>query len=162
MHQEFAQLPDYDAETNQYNTLNRHYTPMGRWMSPDPGGVNVVKLDDPQTWNMYAYVRNNPTTLTDPTGLTDSVLQTLAICQASSNPNCSVTEPNQIANFESWKSLDSAQKGVLQDGFTTWNSMSATAQANFAAITHALETVTLGNGATALSEIQPGSRKDER
>ena len=34
MHQEFAKLPDYDAETNQYNTLNRHYTPMGRWMSP--------------------------------------------------------------------------------------------------------------------------------
>ena len=71
MHQTFAKLPDYDAETNQYNTLNRHYTPSGRWMSPDPGGLKVVKLDDPQTWNMYAYVRNNPTTLTDPTGLFD-------------------------------------------------------------------------------------------
>jgi rare lipoprotein A (peptidoglycan hydrolase) len=42
---------------------------MGHWMSPDPGGVNVVHADDPQTWNMYAYVRNNPTTETDPTGL---------------------------------------------------------------------------------------------
>ena len=71
MHQTFAKLPDYDAETDQYNTLNRHYTPSGRWMSPDPGGVRVVHLDDPQTWNMYAYVRNNPTTLTDPTGLFD-------------------------------------------------------------------------------------------
>jgi RHS repeat-associated protein len=70
MHQTFAQLPDYDAETDQYNTLARHYSPRGRWMSPDPGGVNVVKLDDPQTWNMYAYVRNNPTTFFDPTGLT--------------------------------------------------------------------------------------------
>ena len=65
----FAQLPDYDPETNQYNTANRHYTPMGRWMSPDPGGFKVVSLSDPQTWNMYAYVRNNPTALTDPTGL---------------------------------------------------------------------------------------------
>jgi RHS repeat-associated protein len=69
MHQEFAQLPDYDPETDQYNTLARHYSPSGRWLSPDPGGVKVVHLDDPQTWNMYAYVRNNPTTLTDPTGL---------------------------------------------------------------------------------------------
>jgi RHS repeat-associated protein len=71
MHQTFAQLPDYDNDSNSdlYNTLNRHYTPMGRWLSPDPGGVKVVKLDDPQTWNMYAYVRNNPTTLTDPSGL---------------------------------------------------------------------------------------------
>ncbi len=69
MHQEFAQLPDYDPETDQYNTANRHYSPMGRWVSPDPGGVKVVKPDDPQTWNLYAYVRNNPTVLTDPTGL---------------------------------------------------------------------------------------------
>jgi len=66
MHQTFAQLPDYDAETDQYNTLNRHYTPMGRWMSPDPAGGH---LEDPQTLNKYAYARNNPTTFTDPTGL---------------------------------------------------------------------------------------------
>ena len=53
-----------------YPTLNRKYNSThGRWLSPDPGGLKVVRLDDPQTWNMYAYVRNNPTTLTDPTGL---------------------------------------------------------------------------------------------
>jgi len=39
---------------------------MGRFMSPDPlGGL----LADPQTLNKYAYVRNNPTTLIDPTGM---------------------------------------------------------------------------------------------
>ena len=32
-HQEFAQLPDYDPEIDQYNTLNRHYSPSGRWMA---------------------------------------------------------------------------------------------------------------------------------
>jgi RHS repeat-associated protein len=68
MHQTFASLPDYDAETDQYNTANRHYSPMGRWMSPDPGNAGADP-GDPQTWNMYAYVRNNPTTFTDPTGL---------------------------------------------------------------------------------------------
>jgi RHS repeat-associated protein len=80
MHQTFAQLPDYDAETDQYNTLARHYTPMGRWMSPDPGGLKVVRLDDPQTWNMYAYVRNNPTTLTDPSGLVVAPFNPVAQC----------------------------------------------------------------------------------
>jgi RHS repeat-associated protein len=39
---------------------------MGRFMTPDPLGGH---LEDPQTLNKYAYVRNNPTTLTDPTGL---------------------------------------------------------------------------------------------
>jgi RHS repeat-associated protein len=48
---------------------HRFYTPsLGRWHSPDPIGRAAAKLDDPQTWNMYAYVRNNPTTLTDPYG----------------------------------------------------------------------------------------------
>ena len=49
---------------------NREYNSnWGRWLTPDPGGKNVVHLDDPQTWNMYAYTRNNFTTLTDPSGL---------------------------------------------------------------------------------------------
>ena len=68
VHQTFAKLPDYDPETDQYNTLNRHYSPSGRWLSPDPGGLKAVHTDDPQTWNMYAYVRNDPTTNTDPSG----------------------------------------------------------------------------------------------
>jgi RHS repeat-associated protein len=66
MHQEFAQLPDYDPETDQYNTANRHYTPMGRWLSPDPLGGDIT---NPQSLNRYAYVLNNPTTLVDPLGL---------------------------------------------------------------------------------------------
>ena len=45
MHQTFGKLPDYDAETDQYNTLNRHYSPSGRWLSPDPGGVNTYSWD---------------------------------------------------------------------------------------------------------------------
>jgi RHS repeat-associated protein len=44
---------------------------MGRFMSPDPLGGHLV---NPQSLNKYAYVLNNPLTLTDPTGL-DSYLQ---------------------------------------------------------------------------------------
>jgi uncharacterized protein RhaS with RHS repeats len=38
----------------------------GRWLSPDPVGGDPT---NPQTLNRYAYVLNNPTTLTDPSGL---------------------------------------------------------------------------------------------
>ena len=56
--------------TSEWQTDTRRYTPgLGRWYTPDPAGKGAVHLDDPQTWNMYAYVRNNPTTLTDPSGL---------------------------------------------------------------------------------------------
>jgi hypothetical protein len=42
---------------------------MGRFMSPDPIHIMKQKLVDPQQWNLYSYVRNNPLNLTDPTGL---------------------------------------------------------------------------------------------
>jgi RHS repeat-associated protein len=97
MHQTFAQLPDYDGETDQYNTLNRHYSPSGRWLSPDPGGLKVVHLDDPQTWNMYAYVRNNPTTLADPSGLTDDPPAPKGVAAAHSSNGCDEHDPTTCA-----------------------------------------------------------------
>jgi uncharacterized protein RhaS with RHS repeats len=45
----------------------RYYgSALGRFTSPDPLGGSLV---DPQTLNRYAYVRNSPLTLTDPTGM---------------------------------------------------------------------------------------------
>jgi len=65
----FAKLPYRDVTTNTDITLARFSSPnFGRWFSPDPIGKAAVQLADPQTWNMYAYVRNNPATLTDPSG----------------------------------------------------------------------------------------------
>ena len=42
---------------------------LGRWLTPDPAGEMAANLANPQTWNMYAYVGDNPTTLNDPSGL---------------------------------------------------------------------------------------------
>ncbi len=41
----------------------------GRFMSPDPMFMNDHHLFDPQELNLYSYARNNPLSLTDPTGL---------------------------------------------------------------------------------------------
>jgi RHS repeat-associated protein len=62
----FAGFDQIDGAT--YHTLSRWYPPtQGRWLSPDPDNAGADP-SDPQTWNAYAYVRNNPTTLTDPEG----------------------------------------------------------------------------------------------
>src|SRR6266568_1364805 len=56
-----------DAESGLDNFGARYdSSSMGRFMSPDPMGGHP---QDPQTLNRYAYVRNNPVSLTDPTGL---------------------------------------------------------------------------------------------
>jgi len=48
----------------------RRYSPVqGRWISPDPAGLGAVDPSNPQTWNRYAYVLNNPAVLIDPLGL---------------------------------------------------------------------------------------------
>jgi RHS repeat-associated protein len=57
----------FDPESGDYYTLNRSYPPnLGRWMSPDPLGGDIT---NPQSLNRYAYVLNNPATLTDPSGM---------------------------------------------------------------------------------------------
>jgi RHS repeat-associated protein len=55
-----------DSETSMDYSLYRMYNPAwGRWLEADP--VHG-KPNDPQTQNLYAYVRDNPSNLTDPLG----------------------------------------------------------------------------------------------
>jgi len=58
-----------DAETANDFFNARYYTaPLMRFLSPDPGNMGADPTD-PQTWNAYAYVRNNPLALVDPSGM---------------------------------------------------------------------------------------------
>jgi RHS repeat-associated protein len=55
---------------NLYDFMFREYrTAHGRWTSPDPAGLAAVDPNNPQSWNRYAYVNNNPLGLVDPVGL---------------------------------------------------------------------------------------------
>jgi RHS repeat-associated protein len=63
---------EYDYGSNLNHTLARQHSPtQGRWMTPDPAGLAAVDPTNPQTWNRYAYVRNNPVSRIDPTGTVD-------------------------------------------------------------------------------------------
>jgi RHS repeat-associated protein len=58
--------------TGIYDFLFReHSSGMGRWLTPDPAGLAAVDITNPQTWNRYAYVANNPLSKVDPLGLDD-------------------------------------------------------------------------------------------
>ena len=50
-------------------TFRRYSTTQGRWISPDPAGLAAVDPTNPQSWNRYAYVMNQPLRSTDPLGL---------------------------------------------------------------------------------------------
>jgi RHS repeat-associated protein len=54
---------------NEYDFPAREYGIQGRWPSPDPAGLAAVDPSNPQSWDRYAYVLNDPLTLVDPTGL---------------------------------------------------------------------------------------------
>lgn len=57
-----------DPETGlDYLGARYHASQTGRFTTVDPGHVNG-NIFDPQSWNAYAYARNNPLKYTDPTG----------------------------------------------------------------------------------------------
>jgi RHS repeat-associated protein len=102
--QEFAGLDIADPSTDFYTSLSRIYNPTpGRWLSPDPAGLKAVDRADPQTWNMYAYVRDNPTTLTDPTGMI------IDSSECDADKQCAKWKANYLKHKEAqkqWKALD--------------------------------------------------------
>lgn len=59
-----------DTESgNDYFGARYYASTMGRFLSPDPFTVTPARVMDPQQLNLYAYVRNNPLKLVDPTGM---------------------------------------------------------------------------------------------
>ena len=66
----------------------------GRFMSPDPGNAGADPYN-PQSWNGYSYVQNNPLNLIDPTGLCISVLDDTPedLCMDSNNSDVARAYP---------------------------------------------------------------------
>jgi RHS repeat-associated protein len=59
-------------DSHEYDSATRELHPVqGRWIQPDFAGLSAVDPSNPQSWNRYAYVMNNPLSNVDPTGLLD-------------------------------------------------------------------------------------------
>jgi RHS repeat-associated protein len=62
-----------DAATGLDYADQRYYASnWGRFMRPDPSGRSLV-MTNPESWNRYAYVNDDPINSNDPTGLCDAV-----------------------------------------------------------------------------------------
>ena len=62
-------LTERDDSTGLNHTWYRkNENQAGRWTSPDPDNESA-SIEDPQSWNRYSYVENEPTNFVDPSGL---------------------------------------------------------------------------------------------
>jgi len=80
----------FEATIGLYDYRARWYDPgLGRFVSPDP---LVPRPDDPQSFNRYSYVDNDPVSRSDPTGLTS--------CEFTCGADASIVlESNEDAGF---------------------------------------------------------------
>jgi RHS repeat-associated protein len=68
--EQFFTGQERDQESGNDYFQARHYSnSMGSFLSPDPSGLYYADSANPQSFNLYSYVRNNPLINVDPTGL---------------------------------------------------------------------------------------------
>ena len=106
-----------DAESgNDYFGARYYASSMGRWMSPDWSAkedpVPYAQLDDPQSLNLYQYVRNNPLKNRDADGH-----ECPPDCASGENPFSGPPAPGGSANPENSQFLQMVQQegnGLVQ------------------------------------------------
>ena len=59
-----------DSVSQDYADQRYYAVGIGRFGSPDPGGIGTARLSNPTSWNRYLYVGGDPINRTDPSGTT--------------------------------------------------------------------------------------------
>lgn len=93
----------------------RFYSPMtGRFLSVDPG--KDWDMHQPQSWNLYSYVRNNPVNATDPTGRCMSLGAMIKCAQVAHHAIMAVAKGlhDHAANNGLGKMIYDAERGDMQ------------------------------------------------
>ena len=113
--------------------------PLGRFMSPDPSMLSTVKAN-PQTWNRYTYVLNNPLKLVDPNGelwvASGNANDPYSwVDECEENQTCHETIAARIGNslrvYGSLNARDTADYGVNEHGLINVDELAGHANANF-------------------------------
>src|SRR5712692_8554739 len=80
---------------------------LGLWLTPDPVVITPERFYDPQQLNAYAYVRNSPTRLVDPTGAIlhfsgDIAADKEELCKIAGDNLCSriSVDKNGVVSFD--------------------------------------------------------------
>jgi RHS repeat-associated protein len=161
------------ASAGLYDFPAREYSAQGRWPSPDPAGISAVSLSNPQTWNRYAYVGNNPLSRTDPLGeffvdcswdycgggpwggggsvYVDGVLQTV---MTGLGGNGQVACPNTGCQYYDYQSQEYVWFRAFADGSAGYLPFSAPPGYSPRDIANALSTVSSAANATPLDPSQ--------
>ena len=137
--------------------LARYYSSsLGRFMAVDPG--DDTALEEPQSWNKYAYVRNNPLILSDPTGRSaanettdpathqavDSLVSTPTFQAVMDDPTVSIT----FTNVE----LDQCSGVTMDGGSSSYQYDPATGTTT---IEVGIDPSMAGAGSASLGELSP-------
>jgi RHS repeat-associated protein len=96
-----------DSETGLDFMQARYYANVqGRFISPDPVGHAWADENDPQSWNLYSYTRNNPLAYTDPEGLRYKLCDPNGKCSDHSDANVDEWRQKESINFSKGKIFD--------------------------------------------------------
>jgi RHS repeat-associated protein len=101
---------EQDESSGMAHTLWRKYdSQSGRWTSPDPYGGSMT-IADPQSFNRYTYVNNDPVNKVDRTGLR---LSDIGIVQTDDPEYAWTLQRNSDMNFQRTVNYDSARRRGL-------------------------------------------------
>ena len=137
-----GQIRDEETRLDYFNARYMS-APQGRFLSPDPLLISA-RLEDPQTWNRYAYGRNNPLKYTDPSGLFDSPAY-----------RCT-DEETACLNDEQRRILEASTievNGAQLSGEALYGELSEPQQNVFVNVTDRLASITVSDGTTALNQV---------
>ena len=103
----------------QWASARGYHQTEARWLSPDPAGMAAVDPMNPQSWNRYAYVGNNPVTSVDPSGLRPTDPADGALCGAGKGGEYDCHAPHGV---DGMADPVEAQNSSYTQGWTAFGS----------------------------------------